>query len=195
MTYTHANPRFYIGPNTNELIVGLGRAYGTQLSDSVGDVTITFRRRHTHTNVVSTWVSYVVKNTLARFEIPESFRTQIDDYPTGFYDGVVTINECEIGRVELIKAPGHYLSNAQSVQDKCHGDNTWVEPNCVPDECPTTCACNCNGEPGKPCDCAYQVKNNCPTCYNEVHLAKINLIAEYAGLNEIQECSPDEGGE
>ena len=183
MTYTHANPRFYVGPIPNEIVVGVGRAYGVQLGGGVGQVTITFQRRPAHDNTVSVWDSYAVKDGFARFEVPESFRTNLDDYPTGFYDGVVTIGECEIGDVELVKAPGHYLGDAESIQDRCHGEDTWVEPKCPIDE------------PVNTCECGYSDKSQCPTCYNEVNVAKIDLIIDYAGLNEIETCTPPDNQE
>ena len=183
MTYHHANPRFYIGPNTNEVIVEIGRAYGVTVGNAATPLVIKFKKRSMPSNIDSTWTSYVVKNGFAHFEIPEPFRTGASDYPVGFYDGEVTIGDCVIGEVELIKAPGHYLMDGQSVQDKCHGEDTWVEP-----ECPT-------GEVTKPCGCGYSDKSQCPSCYNEVTVAKIGLLADYAGLYELQECSPTDDEE
>lgn len=180
MVHRHANPRFYIGPNTNEVIVGVGRSYGVTMNTTPSVMTIKFSKRSVPGNTESIWSSYSVKNGFAHFEIPDEFKAGADDFPVGFYDGEVMIGDCVIGDVELVKAPGHYISSGQSVEDQCHGENTWVEP-----ECPT-------GEVTKSCECGYSDKSQCPSCYNQVNVAKIDLIIDYAGLDEIQTCTPQE---
>lgn len=201
---SHINPRFYVGPNTNELIVPIGRSYGVGADIGNTSVVIGFNKRPISLVPVSVWTSYAVSDGVAKFEIPEDFRTDAVNFPKGFYDGEVKINECIIGDVELVKAPGHYLTIGESVEDKCHGGQTWVEPECVVEPATKTCECSCNGDPVNYCDCIYTVKNNCPTCYNQVLVAKIGLVAEYAGLDEIDvdacplpdgsdlsDCNPD----
>lgn len=192
--YRHANPRFYVGPNTNEIIVSIGRAYNVALSNNVGALQIKFNKRSVSSPVESVWVSYTVINGIAKFEIPDEFRTNIQDFPKGFYDGRVMIDDCEIGSVELIKAPGHYLSNPDSIEDKCHGDDDWVEPECTDYQYKSfsKCSCNCNGDPSNPCSCIYKVKNNCPTCYNQVTVANLGSLIDYIGLNEMMSCEPPE---
>jgi len=155
----HTNPRIYIGPSTSEVIIPIGRAFGVQAD--VDSVTIEFTRRKVDALVISTWVSYVIQNGSVHFEIPEEFRTDCVTFPKGFYDGVVSFGNCAdgdciVGDIELIKAPGHYLSDADSIESRCEDDNTWVEPDCADDDAPDPCGCICE----TPVD-------NCPTCYNE----------------------------
>lgn len=194
----HANPRVYIGPRTNEIIVPLSRANGVDLGDGVNTVSITFTKRSVSSPVESIWSSYAVKNGFARFQVPSDFKSNAEDYPKGFYDGVVKIDECYIGDVELVKAPSFYLGPADSVEDGCHSQDEWVEPECANELLvgQSTCGCNCNGDPNQFCDCSYQVKNNCPTCYNQQIVATIAVHA-YAGLDEIDpdNCPLPDGSE
>ena len=172
----YANPRFYVGPKTNELIIPVDRTYGVQLGN-LTQLTMTFKKRSVSQPVESIWVSYAIKNGNAHFEIPLEFRTNAEDFPKGFYDGVVfTDDECKIGCVELIKAPGRYLQSGQSVQDRCEDQEGWVEPECSI-ELNNHCGCSCvNG-----CD-----KDGCTNSCNEVYVAQIpQSLIEYAGLDEL----------
>lgn len=186
----HVNPRFYVGPNTNEIVLSIGRSYGVANDIDNESVIIKFTKRvGKDSNNVSLWTSYAVIDGLAKFEIPEEFRTDAVNFTKGFYDGQVMLGDCLIGDVELIKAPGHYVGFNESIEDKCHGEQTWVEPECVIEPVTKPCNCLCNGDPVK--------QSNCPTCYNQVLVAKIGLIADYAGLSEIntEDCPLPEGGE
>ena len=172
----HNNPRFYIGPKTNELVLGIGRAFSTLVSDPLGDVSVTFTRRMCGASDEITFISYAVTpDGFAHFEIPDNFRTDADTWGRGFYDGVVNVGDCYIGDVELIKAPGHYLSFGQSVQDRCKGGTVWVEPSC--DELMIDCNCNCKGNPTSYCNCKRKamVGDNCPTCYNEEFVTRAEI--------------------
>lgn len=196
----HANPRVYIGPETNEVLLPLGRAYGVGVGDHVTSVTIVFTKRGVIDPVDSVWVSYAVNEGYARFEIPDAFRSNPEDFPRGFYDGVVFIDDCAIGDVEMIKAPSFFLGPAKSIEDKCHSETEWVEPECIRPPVDHIscgdCRCRCNGDPNKYCDCSYQIKNNCPSCYNKVFVAEL-AMAGYVGLDEVdlENCPLPEGSE
>lgn len=181
----HANPRVYVGPETKEITISLSRSFG--VNADLDSVTIDFKRKKVGAEVISTWSSYDVTNDKAHFEIPEEFRTNIIDFPRGFYDGSVFFGECIIGDIELIKAPGHYFKSSESIEHKCVEDNTWVEPDCADEEeSVITCGCNCNGDPDEPCDCIHQVKNNCPTCFNEVFVATMDVKEDYLDEDECE---------
>lgn len=185
----YANPRVYIGPDTNEVILPIARSYGVALGDNISSLLITFTKRSVTQPVPSEWPSFTIKDGYAHFEIPAEFKSNAEDFPKGFYDGVVTINDCEIGNVEMVKAPGSYIGPAKTVDDQCHSEDEWVEPDCdngLTEPQTTTC-----GE-----TCTYQGSDNCPTCYNEQIVAKIAAF-EYAGLDEIdpEVCPLPEGSE
>ena len=175
----YANPRFYVGPKTNELILGIGRAFNTQLVDPKPDVTITFKRRKCHVTDEITFTSYAVTpEGNAHFEIPDIFRTDVTTWLRGFYDGAVKIGDCDIGDVELVKAPGHYTSFGQSVQERCKGGTQWIEPQC--DDPTVRCSCACGGDPTSNCNCSHQVKDNCPTCFNEEFVSRLDSLQGWA---------------
>lgn len=174
----HNNPRFYVGPQTNELVMGIGRAFNVGLIEPKPDVTITFKRRKCGAKDEIVFTSYAVTpEGNAHFEIPDLFRTDADTWVRGFYDGHVKIGDCDIGHVELVKAPGHYLSFGQSVEERCEGGTTWIEPSCEKDK--TKCTCKCNGDPISNCSCAHVVRDNCPTCYNEQIISSVRIESGY----------------
>ena len=180
----YANPRIYIGPQTVEVVINLGRSYNTSLSVTKPDVRIEFQQRACGDKKVSEWLSYIVDgNANARFAIPSEFLTEIEDFPRGFYDGKVYIGECHISDVELVKAPGYYVKSARTV-DSCF-ETEWVEPGCQEDNS-LDCICNCNGNISENCSCIYKVKDNCPTCYNEVYVTQIELLDGYAPPDECE---------
>lgn len=191
----HANPRLYIGPQTHEVIVSLGRSFGVSMNTTKPDVRLEIKRRKCGEQIVSDWLSYAVDTRdQAHFQIPAAFIDGIEVFPRGFYDGKVFVGECHVADIELIKAPGHYAQSARTIEERCHGETDWLEPDCV-EEAATECGCNCNGAPDKECDCRYKIKNNCPTCFNEVFVSRINLIEGYTDWVEKEAPPPVEESE
>lgn len=180
----HANPRFYVGPNTNEIVLPVNRTLGVELGDIVTELEIRFVKRSAVSPVESIWSSYAVSNGLAKFQVPPEFKSDPDDFPKGFYDGVVSWGDCDIGQVELVKAPSHYLKPGRSVEDKCHTPDPWVEPPCE------------DGE--EACVHHIPLKDGCPQCTDEAVLSVMGTgVIEYAGLDEVtpEECPLPDGAE
>lgn len=163
----HANERIYLGPKTNEVIVSIGRSHDVGMAESVA-VEITFTRKRITDAVSSTWTTYSFSEGNAHFEPPSEFLTNITDFPKGIYHGEVTVDGCHIADIELIKAPGHYITKAESVEDSCR-ETGWVEPDCtvedaeITDACSTCTTCSCTGN------------ETCSTCYNTTYIKTINV--------------------
>ena len=179
----HANPRLYIGPKTNEVIICLTRGAFIEPTMEVLDVSLVVKRRVCGETPISTWLSYAVdEQHRVHFEVPADFTSMPDVFPKGFYDAQLFIGDCHIENLEIIKAPGYYISGADTIEDKCHGGTNWIEPGCELKDCikpGSGCPCRCKGNPEMDCNCIYQVKNNCPTCCNEEYVSRVNILDGY----------------
>lgn len=174
----HRNERIYIGPKTNEVIVSVGRSYGVDVSGTQV-IKLEFSRRGFADATVSVWNTYKIVKEHAHFELPTIFLTDIISFPKGFYDGKVFVDDCHVSDIELVKAPGHYVIEVDAIQDACL-DGDWVEPDClIVDPEQPCCGCSCNGDPDEECECIYKVKNNCPTCYNEIITQTVDITNDY----------------
>jgi len=137
----HANPRLYVGPKTNQIIIDIGRANGSYLICDHPNIVLKLRRRgHKHSTSYE-MTSYVVNaDSCAHFEISDEF---LSEAPKGFYDAkLITVpaddcdKACVFGKLEIIKAPGHYIKGANTT-DTCN-KTMWVEPTCDPEK---RCGC------------------------------------------------------
>lgn len=146
----YAVPRFVIGSKTKELIIDLARTYS--VGDNVESVQLVLTRRKCGDQPNYLFNSYTVCDGKAHFKIPNEFIQA--DVPRGFYDAHVMIDDCEVTRIEIIKAPSRYVSGGQTVENDCTPSN-WEEPPCEDNdnECNT-----CGGTP----------KNGCLSCCEEV---------------------------
>lgn len=159
MVDKYRNKRLYIDPKSSEIAVNIGRSYNTStLSSDV--VKIIFTRRSDVNAVESEWTSYAVtSNGFHHFNIPSEFLSDVDNFPRGFYDGKVYIDECYIGDVELVKAPGRYVNESHVINNDCTNTG-WVEPTCDDDQ---------------PCNtCTEHGVEGCSQCFNTVYLNTFN---------------------
>lgn len=178
----HADPRVYIGPKTNELVVSLGRSYGVDMVNSHPNVTMTVKR----TGYTADWVSYGVDDSgYAHFQIPDAFMAEA---PKGFYKASMSIAGCEVARIEMIKAPSYYARDAKTATTECK-TTKWVEPECV-EAAKQECGCDCNGSLTVGCHCGFYFRDQCPSCSVTYITVKVASRDGY-GLTDVENCAPD----
>lgn len=184
----HADPRVYIGPRTNEIIVALGRAYNTDLIKDHPMVTMTVYRN----DYQEDWISYgVSQDGYAHFHISDEF---MECGPAGFYRASMCIADCEVARIEIIKAPSYYAKGASSTTTDCKVTK-WIEPCCTKEE-KEECGCDCQGELTVGCHCGFYFRDECPSCSKTYITVKVESRSGYGvtGLNTYDTAkSPIEG--
>lgn len=151
IVYSHTKTRFYIGPKTNELVIRIDRVAAQSLVDGVV-VTLEIKRHSCCPEDSTTLTAYSVSSAgEAHFDLSQTdFITDAETFPKGFYIGTVLIGDCEIDKVEIVKAPSFNVSSGKAVADRCSTAGTgYVEPACkTEDEVCDECECECR----KPCE-------------------------------------------
>lgn len=176
----HANERVYIGPKTNELILTLGRVHQSDIVADGMDVTLEVTRRNRVQELTSIWMAYTVdENGCAHFEIPIDF---LVEEKKGFYDAELMLNDCEICRLEIVKAPSIHIKSAQTANSEC-AKTAWVEPSCTPQEKNTNCPCPCKGDVEQDCSCINKPGGSCVSCKREVFVAEADLSCDYSDVS------------
>ena len=174
----HANPRIYIGPKTNELILGLDRVHAASFASSGVNISLLVKRRQRGNWLEHEWIAYAVDaKGQAHFDIPIDFLT---DAAKGFYDARMMMSDCEICELEIVKAPSIYIKCAETLNAPC--DKTeWVEPiACDKEEKP--CPCSCGGKKEIQCSCINPPGAKCVGCRNIYVTQFANINADYSGI-------------
>lgn len=180
----HANPRLYVGPKTNEIIIGLGRSYETTMACDLPNIVLKVKRRSCKKQCYYELISFVVdKDGCAHFELSDEFLAEADK---GFYDATLhtistdpCIPDCKIGQIEIIKAPGVYIKGSAAI-DTCN-ETKWVEPSCEVEKKPS---CGCG---------RAESTEGCYFCNKKFISAKINSVDGYGmtRLDEVAECEDE----
>ena len=149
---THITNRISIDENTNEFVLQILRS-GSLNPTKLDDVRVCLVKRSckkTDTPNLDIY-PYAIENGYGYFTIPQEFRT--DCYPSGIYELVLKICDCEIHRMELLKASTPFINDShihdKSCEDVCV-DDKWTEPDhCKPEPEPDTdkkeIDCDCLG--------------------------------------------------
>lgn len=178
----HANERFYLTPDTREIVLDLARAFGGTFATSQPCIELEIKRRLHGSTCLLKWQAYALDDERkAHFEIPEELTVNEDKFPRGFYDIRVMVNKCHFADIEMIKAPGYYVEKVVVNETDGTCDNgKWLEPSCeeysgqevAPFKCPDAC------EDGS-CGCLYDVKDNCPSCLTTYEIATVTIAQGY----------------
>lgn len=186
----HANERIYVGAETKELILCLGRIHETTYAREGVDVELRLKRRkrgikckkeHFHhnnhyDNYFHTWKAYSVDGEgEAHFEIPASF---LIDAEKGLYDAELFMGDCGVCDMEIVKAPSFYIKAVDTADATCE-KTQWVEPTCDTEE---LCACHCQGDPKKDCSCIHPPGGSCVGCKPKRVVLKAQINPHYSGL-------------
>lgn len=176
----HANPRVYIGPHTNELVLSVDRIYGlgVKLDSSCLKLKVV-KRGVQWLKEPQEWVAYAVDHAnQARFKIPDCF---LNGAVKGFFDAQLCLDDCVLADIELIKAPSVGAICAATVDISC-GETAWVEPTCDPiDAQAPSCGCSCGGDETKSCSCNAGV--DCYVCTRQRHVVTADITPEYSGIH------------
>jgi hypothetical protein len=172
----HANPRLYLGPKTNEIILGVGRIYGLGVSlDSACVMLHVKQRTRKCDEPVSEWTAYAVDQmNQVKIQIPGEF---LQNAKRGFYDAKLVFQDCTIAEIEIVKAPSVGISCATTSDAE---STCWQEPVCEEEPEPT-CSCACYGQKSD-CSCDSMLAT-CLVCSKNECVVKLNIDPEYSGIN------------
>lgn len=176
----HANPRVYIGPHTNELVLSVDRIYGLGVKlDSKCLKLNVVKRGVRWFKEPQEWTAYAVDHAnQAKFMIPDCF---LSGAVKGFFDAQLILDDCVIAEIELVKAPSVGAICATTI-DKVCGETAWSEPGCDPVEEQTQdCGCSCGGDVMKSCSCSAGV--DCYVCTKRKCTVIADITPEYSGIH------------
>lgn len=174
----HANERIYVGAETKELVLGLGRVHDTTFAkDCVNvDLAVTRRKRGDYQTV--NWTAYAVTpKGDAHFELPDDFLIHAEK---GLYDAKLMMGDCELCELEIVKAPSIYIKCADTNDSPCL-KTAWVEPTCENEEV-EECGCNCGGSKEINCSCINPPGGSCAGCAPIKLIARANINPAYSGI-------------
>lgn len=178
----HANERFYLTPDTREIVLGLGRAFSGTFATSDPCVEIELKRRACTVQETLRWTAYHLDDDRkAHFNIPEELTVDATKFPRGFYDIKVFVNDCHFADIEMVKAPGYYVKELISNEtDGTCDTGKWLEPSCDPEPTEVTESFVCPNEcEDGSCGCLYDVKDNCPSCLTTYQIATVTVESGY----------------
>ena len=203
MIVRHANERLYVGPNTTEIILSLGRVHQTTMATQGVDVSLRLNKRtikpkhrrklnqkmvvhgghskHRHVRGHTDFelIAYIVdENGNAHFELSDEF---LIDAEKGFYDAQLYMSDCEVCELEIVKAPSIHVQSSRTIDNTC-SSTQWVEPGCDKKH-------HKKSKPCKKCGTEYSCKNKeggtCYVCLNENVVTTADLNPDYINLGLI----------
>ena len=144
---THITNRITIDENTKEFVLQILRS-GSLKPTKLDDIVVSLVKRSCRKedrNSIDVY-PYVIKDGYAYFTIPDKFRD--DCFKSGIYDLILKICDCEIDRIELLKASMPFINDShihdKSCDDVCKDDG-WIEPDhCPPEPEPEEKEVNCD---------------------------------------------------
>lgn len=199
----HAKQRLYVGPNTTEIILTLGRVHQTSMARQGVNVRLELDKRivkrsrcstrkphakfvahnsHDHSHPVSMGTHNHTSFELVAYSVDKNGAAhfQLSDAflvnaEKGFYDVILFMGDCKICDLEIVKAPSIFISNTESVDNDC-SQTEWVEPNCESSDCGQS------HQRDSDCSCINKSGGKCVNCNNEVVITTADINPDYINL-------------
>lgn len=134
--YHRRRERIYLGPESAEIVIHLHRNHQAGLRDSL-DVILKIHRFRCSIDdqPVAELKPFASKEDVYHFPIEGEFFTNPTKFPKGFYLGDISINDCIVDTIEIVKSPGVSVGEAITTVGKCFDTKVYVDDYCPVENC------------------------------------------------------------